>query len=96
MLYVKIKNGNTAKTPGKYTTEDQKKEAVAHFRLMTGYDCHGEPLNRIGVLDTNISPVFKSGIMDSDRLLDCAGLHRVAQEQGNHLGLYWEARDLMD
>ncbi|GFU27768.1 hypothetical protein NPIL_552531 [Nephila pilipes] len=69
-----------------------RKEAIAHFRLMTGHDCLEEHLNMIDVLDTNMCPICKSGIMDSVHLLDCAGLDRVAKEQ-DHLGLYWDLVD---
>ncbi|GFS92692.1 uncharacterized protein LOC103523915 [Nephila pilipes] len=72
-----------------------RKEAVAHFRLITGHDCLGEHLYRIGVLDTNICPICKSGIMN-DHLLDCTGLDRVTLEQGDHHRLHWESKDLVD
>ncbi|GFU21199.1 hypothetical protein NPIL_83881 [Nephila pilipes] len=63
---------------------------------MTSHDCLGEHITRTGVLDINVCPICKSGIMNSDPLLDCTRPDRVAEEQGDHLTLNRKARDLMD
>ncbi|GFU56602.1 hypothetical protein NPIL_321321 [Nephila pilipes] len=84
MLYV-VKDKKWGATHSKTHNFRPRKEAIVHFRLITGQDYLGEHLNKIGILYTNISPIYKSGIMNSEHLLDRTGKDRVAQEQGDHL-----------
>ncbi|GFT81027.1 hypothetical protein NPIL_427841 [Nephila pilipes] len=57
-----------------------RKEAVAHFRLITSHHFLGERLHKKGVLNTNICPICESGIMNSYHLFDYTGLDRHGEQ----------------
>jgi hypothetical protein len=83
----------------KFTWENNKnkprKQAVANFRLNTGYDCLAAHLHRLKIYSHNhcIICKLKNTTMDRDHLLLCPKLDHTSNELSK---LYWDARRLTE
>jgi ribonuclease HI len=68
-----------------------RREAVAQFRLLTGHDCMGEHLHRIGIFDKPNCPLCNMA-----EPMNRAHLHRCMSLHGDsETALYWRARELL-
>ena len=68
-----------------------RKEAVAIFRTITGHDCLGKHLHRLGILPTPCCMLCNSlDTMDADHIRNCPSLKAISFTER-----YWEARTSM-
>ncbi|GFT23350.1 putative gag-pol polyprotein [Trichonephila clavipes] len=80
-----------------------KVEGVAYFRVITGHDYLQAHLFKIGLADSPLCPLCKSGPMTGEHLSGCpAVLHVLSQDNCGALlparatsALYWTSRHLM-
>ncbi|XP_042901566.1 uncharacterized protein [Parasteatoda tepidariorum] len=86
-----IRNKNWRETDIKAVPGKPRRDAVATFRLLTGHDCLGKHLYRIGIYDHPQCQLCGSGApMNREHLHCCKRLHGLDSETAR----YWRGREL--